>query len=87
MKIIEDSSITACLDQSWRTVSQIRSRLGVSIDQAGRLASALQRLTDAGQIERVEKETSAPKLRGHRIAGKLAIQFYRLRPRAETSAD
>jgi hypothetical protein len=76
---IEDSSITACLDDSWRTVAQIRGRLGVNITHAGELVSALQRLADAGKIEKTEQETPAPRRRGKRLTGKLSIHFFRRR--------
>jgi hypothetical protein len=76
---LEDSSIMACLDQSWRTVAQIRSRLRVNVSDAGQLVSALQRLADTGQIERAKQETPAPKRRGSKQVGKLSIEFYRRR--------
>src|SRR5271168_4912448 len=85
---IEDSSIIACLDQNWLTVAQIRGRLGVNITHAGQLVSALQRLADAGQIERAQQETLAPRRRGSKLVGKLSIGSYRRRSdNAEPSAD
>ena len=74
---IDDGSIIACLDRSWCTVVQVRSRLGLNINHAGELASSLERLAGAGLIERSARETGAPKRRGHKETGKLSIHFYR----------
>jgi len=75
--VMDEKAITACLDGNWCTVAQIRSRLGVGIDRAGKLADALKRLADTGNIESLEQETTAPRRRGKTLTGTLVIRFYR----------
>ena len=76
---IDDSSITACLDGKWCTLVQIRSRLGLNTNNSGDLPISLERLADAGKIERLVKETGVPKRRGSKSVGSLSIHFYRRR--------
>ncbi len=75
----EHSLIVASLDENWRTVVEIRSRLGGHTRSVSQLAATLRGLSDAGYIERVERETPAPKRERHGLVGKLSIQLYRRR--------
>jgi hypothetical protein len=77
---VEHSSIVASLDENWRTVVEIRSRLGGKARSVSQLAATLRRLADAGYIERAEQETPAPKRERYGLAGRLAIQLYRQLP-------
>jgi hypothetical protein len=77
---IDDGSITACLDGSWRSVVEIRSRLRLETSRISELASSLDRLAAAGQIETSARETEAPRRRGRKVRGNLAIHFYRRIP-------
>jgi hypothetical protein len=76
---MEHSSIIARLDENWRTVVEIRSRLGGKACCVSQLAATLRRLADAGYIERAEQETPAPKRERYGLAGRLSIQLYRQR--------
>lgn len=76
---MEHSLIVAGLDENWRTVVEIRSRLGRRARSVGQLAATLRQLADAGYIERVEQETPAPRRDRHGLAGRLLIQLYRRR--------
>jgi hypothetical protein len=78
-QVTDDEAILKCLDDNWRTVTQIRSRLGVPATTTG-LIDGLRRLAKVGQIERHALETAAPKRRGHAIRGKFAIEFFRRSP-------
>jgi hypothetical protein len=85
---VEDSSIMSGLGDNWQTVMQIRSHLGVGRGGVRRcsnaeLASALRRLAGAGQIERTQQETQAPRRHGSKQVGKFSIQYYRRRPGIE----
>ena len=71
-----DEAILKCLDDDWRTVTQIRSRLGVLATTTG-LIDGLRRLAKVGQIERHALETVAPKRRGRATRGKFVIEFFR----------
>ena len=62
------------LDDTWRTPTQIKWTFkpkGWAFD----VAMALERLADAGQVDRKSQRTVAPKRRG----GNLTIQLYRRR--------
>jgi hypothetical protein len=66
-----DKEIVGCLDERWRTVIQIRSRLG-SFGLGGSahdLTTTLHRLADAGEIERQTLATVAPGRRGNKQMG------------------
>lgn len=69
----EHSLIVASLDENWRTVVEIRSRLGGHTRSVSQLAATLRGLSDAGYIERVERETPAPKRERHGLVGRLSI--------------
>jgi DNA-binding HxlR family transcriptional regulator len=76
---MEHSLIVASLDENWRTVVEIRGRLGGHSRSVGQLAATLRQLADEGHIERVERETPAPKRERRGLAGRLSIQLYRRR--------
>jgi hypothetical protein len=79
MSLYDDQKILDCLDGNWRTISQIRTRLGERTSY-GKLPSALQRLVDSGRIERCALETNAAKAKGARSSAKMfAIQLFRRR--------
>jgi len=70
---VDDRDIIACLDRNWRSMVQVRGRLGVNMNVAAELADSLERLANAGKIERSVRETAVPK----RYGGRLSIRFYR----------
>jgi hypothetical protein len=74
----DDQIITRGLDRNWRTVVQIRSRLGLKPSQPG-LTSMLRRLAEAGDIEREMRTTIAPMRRGRKQIGHRVIELFRQR--------
>jgi hypothetical protein len=74
---IDDSAITARLDNTWRTVSCIKNKLGLKGDSE-MISDALRRLAEAGVIERLMQDTATPK--SHRTGGGFfSIEYYRRR--------
>jgi hypothetical protein len=72
----DDELIAGILDEHWRTVVQIRSRLGIKGSQAN-LTATLRRLAAAGDIEKQVRATAAPARRGNKQTGHRAIEFFR----------
>jgi predicted transcriptional regulator len=72
----DDEIIASGLDEHWRTVVQIRSRLGLKASQVD-LTGILRRLAQAGDIERQKRETIAPARRGRKQIGNRAIELFR----------
>ena len=75
MPLLDETALIDSLDDEWRSPAQIRTRLGLRL-WSTRLATALERLADRGQIDRRSQETDVRKCHG----GHLTIRYYRRRP-------
>lgn len=80
---MDDQTIISALDEKWRTVSQIKSRISGRASDSQELASTLRRLAEAGQIEKFTQPTMAP--RRSITAPPLAIELFRLKLRESPS--
>ena len=77
MAAMDDRSIIDLLDEQWRTIPQIRSKIsGVSGQY---LTTALRRLADAGHIEKSARSTQAIRRGRNRKGLPLEIEMFRLR--------
>jgi DNA-binding HxlR family transcriptional regulator len=75
---MDDMTIIDLLDEQWRTLPQIRSKItGISGHE---LTTALRRLAEAGRIEKSAQPTTAPRRGKYRTAGRLAIELFRVKP-------
>jgi hypothetical protein len=72
----DDELIAGILDERWRTVVQIRGRLGIK-SSLPNLTATLRRLAAAGAIEKQDRATAAPMRRGKKQTGHRAIEFFR----------
>ncbi len=79
---MEDQAIIDLLDEQWRTVPQIRSKItGISGHD---LTTALRRLASEGRIEQSTQSTEAPRRGKDRTGSKrFAIEFYRMAIKVE----
>ena len=71
---IDETALADSLDDEWRSPAQIRSRLGLRA-WSTRIATALDRLADSDQIDRLSQDTEVQKRNG----GNLRIRYYRRR--------
>jgi hypothetical protein len=74
-----DQAIIEVLDEHWRTVLEIRSKLAGNLGGGHELTNALRRLADAGQIERSAQPTPAPRRGKYRVVRRIAIEFFRMK--------
>jgi hypothetical protein len=74
--MLDDETIVNCLDEEWRTVAQIRSRLRTK-DSGVHFVSILRRLAKSGKIERQTTPTTAPKRIGVTRMNKYGIEYFR----------
>jgi hypothetical protein len=74
--MFDDETIVNCLDQHWRTVAQIRSRLRTR-DSGVHFVIVLRRLAKSGKIERQTAPTTAPKRIGATRMSKYGIEYFR----------
>jgi hypothetical protein len=73
--MFDDDTIVNCLDEQWRAVPEIRSRLRTR--DGVRLVSILRRLAKSGMIERQTAPTTAPKRIGATRVSKYGIEYFR----------
>ena len=71
----DENDVLLVLDDEWASVSKIRSRIGPS-GRSVKFASILERMADAGMIDRTFEVTNAAKWHGK----PLKLSFYRRRP-------
>ena len=72
---IDEAALIDSLDDEWRLPTQIRTRLGLQRIWSPRIATALERLADRGQIDRRLRDTDVRKHNGSH----LTIRYYRRR--------
>ena len=75
---MEDHAILMTLDARWRTVPEIRTRLGLRTGLD--LVMALDRLVKSGLIERNVQQTTGSRRRRDRRGAPLVIELYRVNP-------
>ena len=74
--MLDDETILNCLDEQWRTVAQIRSRLRAR-DSGVHFITVLRRLAQSGKIEKQTAATTAPKRIGITRMRKYEIEYFR----------
>ena len=72
---IDEAALIDSLDNEWRSPTQILTRVGLQRIWSIRIATALERLADRGQIDRRLRDTDVRKHNG----GYLTIRYYRRR--------
>jgi hypothetical protein len=72
---IDEAARIDSLDNEWRSPTQILTRVGLQRIWSIRIATALERLADRGQIDRRLRDTDVRKHNG----GYLTIRYYRRR--------
>jgi hypothetical protein len=73
----KSKSIIDALDEQWKTVPQIRSKIVGKSGQAHDLTRALRRLSDAGHIERRAQLAPAPRRQKDRMGSARVIELFR----------
>lgn len=74
-QVIDDKLVVSCLDDAWRSVPSVKRLLHKPWPPQD-IASALRRLARAGDIEKRESPTLAPKL-SHAPGTQRVIELYR----------
>ncbi len=77
MPLPNEDAVIKALDDNWATVSKIRSRIR-SPTPSHQIASFLERMAEAGLIERKREKTIAAK---HNSKKLFMLSFYRRLPR------
>jgi DNA-binding HxlR family transcriptional regulator len=77
---MDDQAIIDSLDEKWRTVPQIRSKLPGISGHGHDLTAALRRLAESGHIEKSAQSTLAPRRGKNRAGRRLLIEFFRVKP-------
>lgn len=74
---MDDGAIIDLLDERWRTIPQIRSKVSGISGHA--LTRALHRLADAGRVEKSARPTQAIRRRRDRKGALIEIEMFRLK--------